>query len=92
MPKPTGIDHQRTRKYIPILSTQCAPPLSHNFQRIETHCIHQGRIVFSDFEDINYLNVLGSYFCILVKSRSLPFVIGCLVIYIIMSYVTRLKL
>ena len=61
MVKPNWVDHTKTRNYIPIISTEYTPPLSHKFQDLEKRYIHEGRVVFSDFEDFRYLeSMLGS--------------------------------
>lgn len=60
MPKPNWVDHTKTRDYIPILYNEYPSPLSHNFQRIEKWCIHEGRVVYPNFEDFNYLETILS--------------------------------
>ena len=61
MPKPNWVDHNKTREYIPIVSTDYTSYLSQKFQRLEKRAIHEGRVVHSDFEDFGYLEtMLGS--------------------------------
>ena len=60
MPKLNWVDHTKTREYIPIISTEYPPPLSHNFQRIEKCCIHECRVVYPDFEEFNYIEIILS--------------------------------
>ena len=60
MPKQNVIDHQRTRQYIPLLSTEQTPPLSQIFRCLQTRCIHEGRVVYLDFEDVHYLKTMLS--------------------------------
>ena len=61
MVKPNWVDHQNSRKYIPIVSTEYPPPLCYNFQRVEKRYIYEGRVVYPDFEDFSYLEaMLGS--------------------------------
>lgn len=58
MPKPNWVDHTKTRNYIPIISTEYPLPLSHKLQRLEKRCIHEGQVVYPDFEDFNYLEAM----------------------------------
>ena len=61
MVKPNWVDHKNSRKYIPIVSTEYPPPLCYNFQRVEKRYIHEGRVVYPEFEDFSYLEaMLGS--------------------------------
>lgn len=56
MPKPTGTNHQETRQYIPTLSHLYPTPIKEAFENVETRCIHEGRRVYGDYDDMNYLN------------------------------------
>ena len=60
MSKPNQVDHTKTRNYIPIVSTDYPPPICYNFQCFEKRCIHEGRFVYPDFEDFNYLEAMLS--------------------------------
>ena len=55
MPKPIGLDHQNTKDYIPNLSQYYPSPIKENFENLETRYFHEGRRVFGDYTDLNYL-------------------------------------
>lgn len=56
MPKPIGLDHQNTKQYIPKLSHYYPSPIQETFQNVKNRYFHEGRRVFADYTDINYLN------------------------------------
>ncbi|GKB60217.1 hypothetical protein Tco_0916403 [Tanacetum coccineum] len=55
MPCKTADDHKNTRSYIIKLSTECTSPLKENLKFLEDHYIHEGRVVYSDFDDMVYV-------------------------------------
>ena len=56
MPKPIGLDHQNTRHYIPKISYYYPSPIKEAFKNVETRYFHEGRRVYADYTDMNYLN------------------------------------
>ena len=56
MPKPIGLDHQNTRQYIPQLSNYYPEPIKEAFENFESRYFQEGRRVFADYTDMNYLN------------------------------------
>ena len=60
MPKQMGLDHQNTQVYIPNLSQYYPSPLREAFENVENRYIHEGRRVFADYTDLNYVDSLCS--------------------------------
>lgn len=56
MLKPTGLDHQNTRQYIPSLSDYYPNPIKESFKNVETRFFHEGRWVYADYNDTHYLD------------------------------------
>ncbi|GJS06152.1 retrovirus-related pol polyprotein from transposon TNT 1-94 [Tanacetum coccineum] len=55
MPRKTAEDHQNTKSYIPKISNEYNAPLKHMFEFLENRCIHEGRVVYLDFDDLVYV-------------------------------------
>ncbi|GJT90295.1 DNA-directed DNA polymerase [Tanacetum coccineum] len=55
MPRKTTKDHHNTKSYIPKISNEYTLPLKRNFEFFENHCIHEGRVVYLDFDDLVYV-------------------------------------
>ncbi|GJQ93450.1 retrovirus-related pol polyprotein from transposon TNT 1-94 [Tanacetum coccineum] len=58
MPRVTASDHKNTRSYIPKISNEYTPPLKHNFKFLENRYIHEGWVVYQDFDDMVYLQTM----------------------------------
>ncbi|GJU01866.1 retrovirus-related pol polyprotein from transposon TNT 1-94 [Tanacetum coccineum] len=56
MPHITGLDHQNTRNYIPIISNEFDLPLQNTLKLLEKRYFHEGRVVSQNFENMNYVN------------------------------------
>ncbi|GJZ12065.1 retrovirus-related pol polyprotein from transposon TNT 1-94 [Tanacetum coccineum] len=56
MPLITGLDHQNTRNYIPIISNEFDQPLQSTLKLLEKRYFHEGRVVSHNFQNMNYLN------------------------------------
>ncbi|GJX49547.1 hypothetical protein Tco_0276392 [Tanacetum coccineum] len=55
MPHKTAEDHQNTKSYIPKIFNEYTLPLKRNFEFLENHCIHEGRVVYPNFDDLVYV-------------------------------------
>ncbi|GKE19412.1 hypothetical protein Tco_1426989, partial [Tanacetum coccineum] len=62
MPRKTSKVHQHTRDYIPIISHEYTSPLKEMLRNLESHCIHEGRVVFEKFADLFYVRSMFSHF------------------------------
>nr|GEV12591.1 DNA helicase Pif1-like protein [Tanacetum cinerariifolium] len=56
MPRITGLDHQNTRNYIPIISNEFDQPLQNTLKLLEKRYFHKGWVVSQNFENMNYIN------------------------------------
>ncbi|GJY96776.1 copia protein [Tanacetum coccineum] len=56
MPRITRLDHQNTRNYIPILTSEFDQPLQNTLKLLEKRYFHEGRVVSQNFENMNYIN------------------------------------
>ncbi|GJR04622.1 hypothetical protein Tco_0527606 [Tanacetum coccineum] len=61
MPRKSSEDHKNTRDYIPIISHEYRTPIKEKLRNLESRCIHEGRVVFENFADLNYVRSLFSF-------------------------------
>ncbi|GJX94470.1 hypothetical protein Tco_0349056 [Tanacetum coccineum] len=61
MPRKSSEDHKNTRAYIPIISHEYRTPIKEKLRNIESHYIHEGRVVFDNFADLNYVRSMFSF-------------------------------
>ncbi|GKD60869.1 hypothetical protein Tco_1298378 [Tanacetum coccineum] len=61
MPRKSSEDHKNTRAYIPIISHEYRTPIKEKLRNLESRCIHEGRVVFDNFADLNYVRSLFSF-------------------------------
>ncbi|GJR76607.1 reverse transcriptase domain-containing protein [Tanacetum coccineum] len=61
MPRKSSEDHKNTRHYIPIISHEYRTPIKEKLRNLESRCIHEGRVVFENFADLNYVRSLFSF-------------------------------
>ena len=55
MPRKSSKDYRNTRNYIPIISHEFRSPMKERFRNLESRYIHEGRVVFDDFGDLQYI-------------------------------------
>ncbi|GJX79264.1 hypothetical protein Tco_0327413 [Tanacetum coccineum] len=58
MPRKSSEDHKNTREYIPIISHEYRTPIKEKLRDLESRYIHEGRVVFEKFADLNYVRSL----------------------------------
>ncbi|GKA74886.1 hypothetical protein Tco_0781264 [Tanacetum coccineum] len=58
MPRKSSEDHKNTRAYIPIISHEYRTPIKEKLRDLERRYIHEGRVVFDNFADLNYVRSL----------------------------------
>ncbi|GJU13573.1 hypothetical protein Tco_1135969 [Tanacetum coccineum] len=56
IPRKTIEDHQNTKSYIPKISHEYTPPLKEMLKNLKSCCIHEGLVVYSDFDDMVYVS------------------------------------
>ncbi|GJY68022.1 DNA helicase PIF1-like protein [Tanacetum coccineum] len=61
MPRKSSKDYKNTRDYIPIISHQFRTPIREKLRNLEQRCIHEGRVVFDNFTDLNYVRSLFEF-------------------------------
>ncbi|GJU18163.1 hypothetical protein Tco_1556249 [Tanacetum coccineum] len=61
MPRKSSEDYKNTRDYIPIISHQFRTPIREKLRNLEQRCIHEGRVVFDNFTDLNYVRSLFEF-------------------------------
>ncbi|GJS64082.1 hypothetical protein Tco_0678646 [Tanacetum coccineum] len=61
MPRKSSEDYKNTRDYIPIISHQFRTPIREKLRNLKQHCIHEGRVVFDNFTDLNYVRSLFEF-------------------------------
>ncbi|GJV23986.1 hypothetical protein Tco_1376681 [Tanacetum coccineum] len=61
MPRKASEDYKNTRDYILIISHQFRPPIREKLRNLEQHYIHEGRVVFDNFTDLNYVRSLFKF-------------------------------
>ncbi|GJX72048.1 retrovirus-related pol polyprotein from transposon TNT 1-94 [Tanacetum coccineum] len=55
MPRATGLDHQKTRNYIPLISNEFNQPLLNTMANLEKWYFHEGRVVSPNFENMSHI-------------------------------------
>ncbi|GJX73389.1 hypothetical protein Tco_0311984 [Tanacetum coccineum] len=55
MPRKTAKDHHNTKSYIPEISNEYTLPLKRNFEFTKNCCIHEGQVVYPEFNDLVYV-------------------------------------
>ncbi|GKB19419.1 hypothetical protein Tco_0853342 [Tanacetum coccineum] len=55
MPRITGLDHQNTRNYIPLISNEFNQPLRNTIASLEKRYFHEGRVLSQNFENMGHL-------------------------------------
>ncbi|GKB89683.1 hypothetical protein Tco_0961955 [Tanacetum coccineum] len=58
MPRKSSEDHKNTRVYRPIISHEYRTPIKEKLRDLESRYIHEGRVVFDNFTDLNYVRSL----------------------------------
>ncbi|GJR16094.1 hypothetical protein Tco_0798746 [Tanacetum coccineum] len=58
MPRKSSEDHKNTRDYIPMMSHEYRTPIKEKLRDLESRYIHEGRVVFDNFADLNYVRSL----------------------------------
>ncbi|GKB35556.1 hypothetical protein Tco_0880498 [Tanacetum coccineum] len=61
MSRKSSEDYKNTKDYIPIISHQFRPPIREKIRNLEQRCIHEGRVVFDNFADLNYVRSLFEF-------------------------------
>ncbi|GJS84240.1 hypothetical protein Tco_0750781 [Tanacetum coccineum] len=55
MPRATGLDHQKTRNYIPLISNEFNQPLLNTMANLEKRYFHEGRVVSPNFKNMSHI-------------------------------------
>nr|GEY54413.1 pentatricopeptide repeat-containing protein [Tanacetum cinerariifolium] len=74
MPRKTIDDYQNTRSYILIISTKYNAPLKHTVELFENRCIHEGWVIYQDFNDLVYVKSMIKHIgfeCLLTISEQI---------------------
>ncbi|GJZ98300.1 hypothetical protein Tco_0670753 [Tanacetum coccineum] len=58
MPRKSSEDHKNTRACIPMISHEYRTPIKEKLRDLERRYIHEGRVVFDNFVDLNYVRSL----------------------------------
>nr|GEX64715.1 retrotransposon protein [Tanacetum cinerariifolium] len=58
MPHKSSEDYKNTRHYIPKISHEFRSPMKEKLRNLEERYIHEGRVVFDNFTDLNYVRSL----------------------------------
>ncbi|GJT83371.1 retrovirus-related pol polyprotein from transposon TNT 1-94 [Tanacetum coccineum] len=58
MPRKSSEDYKNTRHYIPKISHEFRSPIKEKLRNLEERYIHEGRVVFDHFTDLNYVRSL----------------------------------
>ncbi|GJW39266.1 hypothetical protein Tco_0065111 [Tanacetum coccineum] len=58
MPRKSYEDYKTTRHYIPIMSHEFRSPIKEKLRNLKERFIHEGRVVFDNFMDLNYVRSL----------------------------------
>ncbi|GKD22360.1 hypothetical protein Tco_1224063 [Tanacetum coccineum] len=61
MPRKSSEDHKNTRAYIPIISQEYRTPIKEKLRNLESRYIHEGRVVFDNFANLNYVRSMFSF-------------------------------
>ncbi|GJT92185.1 hypothetical protein Tco_1081030 [Tanacetum coccineum] len=55
MPRKSSEDHKNIRACIPMISHEYRTPIKEKLKDLESRYIHEGRVVFDNFADLNYV-------------------------------------
>ncbi|GJS76605.1 hypothetical protein Tco_0726486 [Tanacetum coccineum] len=55
MPRATGLDHQKTRNYIPLISNEFNQPLLNTMANLEKGYFYEGRVVSPNFKNMSHI-------------------------------------
>ncbi|GKB99619.1 hypothetical protein Tco_0985756 [Tanacetum coccineum] len=95
MPRKTVDDHKNTRNYIPKLSTEYNAALKHTFEFLENFCIHEGRVVRSDFDDLVYVRSMFEHIgfdCLLeINEQIVPLLFSNSIVNTISTMIRKVK-
>ncbi|GJT35315.1 hypothetical protein Tco_0925734 [Tanacetum coccineum] len=58
MPRKSSIDYKNTRHYILKISHEFRSPIKEKLRNLKERFIHEGRVVFENFTDLNYVRSL----------------------------------
>ncbi|GKB62246.1 retrovirus-related pol polyprotein from transposon TNT 1-94 [Tanacetum coccineum] len=58
MPRKSSEDYNNTRHYTPKISHEFRTPIKEKLRNLEERYIHEGRVVFDNFADLNYVRSL----------------------------------
>ncbi|GJX70616.1 hypothetical protein Tco_0307787 [Tanacetum coccineum] len=58
MPRKSSEDHKNTRAYIQMISHEYCTPIKEKQRDLESRYTHEGRVVFDNFADLNYVRSL----------------------------------
>ncbi|GJV83507.1 hypothetical protein Tco_1523405 [Tanacetum coccineum] len=58
MPRKSSEDHKKTRGYIPMISYEYHTPIKEKLRDLERRYIYEGRVVFDNFADLNFVRSL----------------------------------
>ncbi|GKD99187.1 hypothetical protein Tco_1383084 [Tanacetum coccineum] len=58
MPRKSSEDHKNTKEYIPMISHEYPTPIKEKLRDLESCYIDDGRVVFDNFADLNYVRSL----------------------------------
>ncbi|GJW85512.1 hypothetical protein Tco_0158657 [Tanacetum coccineum] len=61
MHRKSSEDHKNTRACIPIISHEYRTPIKEKLRNLESRYIHEGRVVFDNFADLNYVRSMFSF-------------------------------
>ncbi|GJR06761.1 hypothetical protein Tco_0529745 [Tanacetum coccineum] len=61
MPRKSSEDYKNTRHYILIISHEFRSPIREKLRNLEQRYIHEGRVVFDNFTDLNYVRSLFDF-------------------------------
>ncbi|GKE06368.1 hypothetical protein Tco_1398386 [Tanacetum coccineum] len=56
MPRATGLDHQKTRNYIPLISNEFNQPLLNTMANLEKWYFHKGRVVSPNLKNMSHIH------------------------------------
>ncbi|GJU99480.1 hypothetical protein Tco_1328751 [Tanacetum coccineum] len=61
MPRKSSEDHKNTRAYMPIISHEYRTLIKEKLRNLESRCIHEGRVVFDNFVNLNYVRSMFNF-------------------------------
>ncbi|GJW27399.1 retrovirus-related pol polyprotein from transposon TNT 1-94 [Tanacetum coccineum] len=76
MLRATGLDHQKTRNYIPLISNEFNQPLLNTMENLEKRYFHEGRVVSPNFKNMSHIRVkfesIGFDFLLDINEQIVP--------------------